>query len=226
VTQIIQSAQELLACLADDVAQGFDGYQSLDVEADDPAEGVDLQVRAIWMALIVRLPLSYINPPPSYEPESQRLRTPSQVLQSGRGTCIDLSLLLAACLEYVEIHPVIFLLEGHAFPGYWRSEEARDVLITVSGPTPTNTPRVPTTRQTTPWVIDRSSYAEVMTHVTQGDLVPLESTLLAEKAGYFAAVEAGLENLRFRREFHSLLDIRRARDEDDPVTPLPIGNST
>jgi hypothetical protein len=231
VTQIIQNAQELLACLADDMGQGFDGYQSFDAEADDPAEGVDRQVRAIWSALISKLPLSYINPPPSYEPESQRLRTPSQVLQSGRGTCIDLTVMLAACLEFVEIHPVIFLLEGHAFPGYWRNEEAHDDLITVSGASEkvqresaAGAAETRADMSALPWTFPRDRYAEIMEHIKQGNLAPLESTLLTSRAGYFEALDAGLENLRFRSEFHSMLDIRRAREV--PVTPLPLGRSS
>ena len=36
------------------------------------------------------------------------------------------TLLIASCLENVDIYPVIFLLKDHAFPGYWRNEEARD----------------------------------------------------------------------------------------------------
>lgn len=227
VTQVIQQAQELLACLADDVTVGFDGYQSFDPEAGDPGQGVDLQVRAIWTALVLKLPLSYINPPPSYETESQRLRTPSQVLASGRGTCIDLALLLAACLEFVEIYPVIFLLEGHAFPGYWRSEEGYEQFLDVSITADETARGVSVgTRERIPWMVGRGGYSEVMEHVRRGNLVPIESTLLASKEGFRQAIEAGHENLRSRREFHSLLDVRLARDnESNPVTPLPIGGS-
>ncbi|MCG8125130.1 MAG: hypothetical protein N0E55_14410, partial [Candidatus Thiodiazotropha taylori] len=37
--------------------------------------------------------------------------------------------MLAACLEYIEIHPVLFLIEGHAFPGYWRSPQQADYFV-------------------------------------------------------------------------------------------------
>ena len=52
---------------------------------------------------------------------SQRIRTPSEIVAGGFGTCIDLALLFASCLEAVEIYPVVFLLNDHAFPGYWRT---------------------------------------------------------------------------------------------------------
>src|SRR5690606_23901760 len=103
VPQIIERAQKYLMALLDDSSAGFDGYQSVD---DDPGRkkpatactGIDLQVRAIWSALIYDTPLSYINPPPTFTNSSQRLRTPSDVILGKRGTCIDLALLLASCL--------------------------------------------------------------------------------------------------------------------------------
>jgi hypothetical protein len=48
------------------------------------------------------------------------------VLTDGRGTCIDLALLIAACLELIGLHPVLFLLTGHAFVGYWTDEAKRE----------------------------------------------------------------------------------------------------
>src|SRR5205823_551536 len=97
VARIIQSAQRYLRALSDDNAAGFDGYQ-----ADE--DGVDLQMQALWWALCCDHPLDYINPPPTFTKASQRLRVPSQVLQAGRGTCIDLALLLAACIEHVDMY--------------------------------------------------------------------------------------------------------------------------
>lgn len=225
VTRVIQNAQGHLACLADNAAVGFDGYQAVDLESADPYLGVDMQVRAIWTALVLSLPLNYINPPPSYEPQSQRLRTPTQILESGRGTCIDLSLLLASCLEFVEIYPVLFLLEGHAFPGYWRSEEGYEAFLAVSD----SAGEAELTRASGadgfPWSVGRNGYREVMDHVRQGHLLPLESTLLAERGGFQNAIDVGCENLRYKREFHSLLDVRLARiNESNPVTPLPLEN--
>ena len=52
-------------------------------------------------------------------------------MASNSGTCIDLALLLASCLEYVDIYPVVVLLSGHAFAGYWRSESAHDAFVQV-----------------------------------------------------------------------------------------------
>jgi hypothetical protein len=238
VARIVDSAQRYLMALQDDAGAGFDGYQGIDPESATPAErcaSVDLQVRALWSALLYESPLAYINPPPTFTGNSQRLRTPSDVLLGKRGTCIDLALLLAACLEYVEIHPAIVLLRTHAFPAYWRSEEYHADFGVGRGlgrgddAAALRDPKVveqeqPSMQQRR-WHLDHTYYREVMREVRSGRLVPLESTLLTNHQGYAAAVEEGLRNLGSKREFESLLDIRLARtDERWPVTPLPIRN--
>ena len=52
VLKIISSSRRYLVGIKDDPAAGFDGYQSFDGQADDPSEGIDAQVRAIWTALV------------------------------------------------------------------------------------------------------------------------------------------------------------------------------
>jgi hypothetical protein len=225
VAKVIDSAQRYLMALNDDSTAGFDGYQGVDPKSKDPFATVDLQARAIWSALSYDLPLSYINPPPSFTASSQRLRTPSDVIEGKRGTCIDLALLLAACLEYAGIYPVIFLLTDHAFPGYWRSEEARQDFITLRSkpaiaaseagkidslsPTPMK-----------PWVF--TNYAEVVQLAREGDVVPIETVWLTQREGFWNAVDEGMTDLRSKREFSSMIDIQGARSYTTPVTPLPI----
>lgn len=219
VSKIINSAQEVLFGIADDYTAGFDGYQSIDLESkDDPYERVDAQVQAIWTSLVRSFKLSYINPPPSFSEFSQRIRTPEEVIDGRRGTCIDLTMLLASCLEYVEIYPVIFLLEGHAFPGYWRSDTAHEAFIV---PTSFRSEdQSPSVWQHSPWLVGENSYQEVLEQIHNGNIVPLESVWLTQNAGFWEAVEQGWENMRIASEFHSLIDIRFARNNN--VTPLPI----
>src|SRR5262249_50194337 len=107
VTRIVTAARRHLVTLQDDPVAGFDGYQSVE---DEDCESVDTQVQALWTALVQEFRLAYINPPPAYSERNQRLRTPSEILASSSGTCIDLALLLASCLEYVDIYPVVVLL--------------------------------------------------------------------------------------------------------------------
>ena len=133
IRRLLSSGQRYLMCLADDSSAGYDGYQQVDSADSDTLGIVDQQVQSMWTALLYDHPLAYVNPPPSYEWTSQRLRTPSQVFGEGRGTCIDLALLLAASCEFVDIHPVSFLANGHAYPGYWRSEQGYADFLSVQG---------------------------------------------------------------------------------------------
>ncbi|MCA8962408.1 MAG: CHAT domain-containing protein [Planctomycetes bacterium] len=223
IGRVIEHAQRYLCALVDDVHAGFDGYQSVDPSADDPAELVDLQVRAIWSALLLDLQLAYINPPPAYSTSAQRLRKPSQVIDGRRGTCIDLAILLASCLEYVEIYPVVFLLKGHAFPGYWRSEESYERFVEAVAQEPTVTresSRTDGSFRGPPWFVRSSAYDEILTLVNDDHLVPLETVGVTSGTSFEEAFAYGVENLADPDEFDALVDIVIARGHD--VTPLPL----
>ncbi len=234
VNRVVDAGQRYLWALADDSGAGFDGYQGVEKDKQTgelDTDGVDLQVQALWAALSYEMNLGYINPPPSYNVSSQRVRTPSEVIEGHRGTCIDLALLLATCCEYIDVYPVIFLLEGHAFPGYWRSEAYHQAFIGMANASSpagadaqsTGQPQLPTgTAQRFPWYLDKSFYAEVVQQVRDLKLVPIESTLIPRRGGFWEAVDAGIENLRSKRQFHSLIDVRLARDNRPPVTPIPL----
>jgi hypothetical protein len=229
VPGLISKAQHYVRVVRDDPSAGFDGYQSFDPQAEEPSAEVDLQVQAIWAMLVHELKLGYVNPPPTYsnEMDSQRLRTPSMVAKHSCGTCIDLALLIAACLENVDIYPVIFLLKDHAFPGYWRSEQAREDFMNADTlPMDVNTEKSSTTTvagsQTFGWWFRDTAYEEIKRHVETGALVPLESVWLTEYSGFAEAIDGGRDNLKSKRRFHSMLDILKARDLQ--VTPLPIGD--
>jgi hypothetical protein len=235
VARIVDAAKGYLKVLRDDSGAGFDGYQPFDnVPAGDAraedlaAEEVDAQVRAIWSALSYDLGITYINPPPTYSVSAQRLRTPGEVHASKSGTCIDLALLLAACLEYVDVYPVVFLLQGHAFPGYWRTPSGyADFERANQDALPEATTPVPPTEseslgQRVPWQIRKGSYREVLSRVHRRQLVPIETVALTNRGSFNEAMELGLENLRSSRDFHSMVDVHLARTAAVPVTPLPL----
>ena len=50
--------------------------------------------------------------------------------------------------------------------------------------------------------------------------VPIETVALTQRTGFHVAVDEGLQNLRDRRSFESLFDIRLSREGG--VTPLPL----
>jgi hypothetical protein len=77
---------------------------------------------AIWAALADRR-IAYVLPPASFEQAGQKVRGPSDILERKVGTCLDLSLLYAACLEQAGLNPVLVLTAGHAFVGVWLQDE-------------------------------------------------------------------------------------------------------
>jgi hypothetical protein len=228
ITRLVSVAHRYVRVLRDDPAAGFDGYQSFDPGDPSTAAEIDLQVRAIWSAIVHELRLGYINPPPGYsrDLDSQRLRIPSMVARDQAGTCIDLALFLAACLELVDIYPVIFLLKGHAFPGYWtsdtyhaefaqaRPESIQDIAHADSRAT------AAAGAQREPWMLGAATYREIVQLVNAGKLVPLESVRLTENCGFAEAIEAGRQNLADPREYDGMVDIALAREAQ--VTPLPL----
>ncbi len=233
IARIIGEARKYLVALTDDTNAGFDGYQ----QVDDPDGGAhatdrtDLQVQAIWTALVNDRKLLYINPPPAYSRGGQRLRTPSELLHTSSGTCIDLSLLLAACLEYVEIHACLVLITGHCFVGYWRADAYQEEFMTVARP-PEG--RVRSLGESAfrsgrielvdpyGWRVGPQGYDELQGYVRADALCLLESTGLCFGYPFAQAQQEGLDNLADRNAFDSLLDIRVARRSSPPVTPLPI----
>lgn len=85
-------------------------------------------VSAIWSAL-TSLRLDYALPPASFETTGQKIRLPSQIVDSGRATCLDLALFLAAALEQAGFNPILVFTSGHAFVGVWLQPEQFSKLI-------------------------------------------------------------------------------------------------
>jgi hypothetical protein len=228
VQQVIEAAQRYLRSLADDRSAGFDGYQRV-TAVDDPDGIVDLQVRALWSALLYEHPSSYINPPPTYTPAAQRIRTPSQILEERRGTCLDLALLFAASLEYLGLMPVMFLIHGHAFPGYWRSPAARDTFRgfgnvghSLREEVTTQTASSSRTLQEGWMITSSEGLAEISRAIQSGGLVPIETTEITRSGSFVSALDIGMKNLITQWSFDAMVDIQTARDY--LVTPLPLFN--
>jgi hypothetical protein len=70
------------------------------------------------------------------------------------------------------------------------------------------------------WMLGRSRFNDVVELVRKGHIVPIESVSLTSRTGFWDAVDEGLKNLRSKRQFHSMYDVRTARSKS--VTPIPI----
>jgi hypothetical protein len=220
VARITRVAKKYLRALTDNPLAGFDGYQRA---TSKDCDCVHNQVQAIWNALLHDFRIGYINPPPAFEKQSQRIRTPTQVLAQECGTCIDLALLLAACLEYIDIYPVLFLLSGHAFMGYFTSIAVHDrfgelfqsyfevpILWKVRGGMPPQ-----------PWILEKDARRDILDMVREGGLALVEATFLCSDRGFFDATQQGRKNMTDPNRFESVFDVKRARANH--VVPLPIG---
>ncbi len=94
----------------------LDGYQS-----QDPNRVLS-QGAAVFAALR-ELGVAYVNPPASFEQAGQRVRLSDQVVRQKLGTCLDLALLYASCLEAVGLHPLLIASPSHIFAGVWLEEK-------------------------------------------------------------------------------------------------------
>jgi hypothetical protein len=107
---------------ASDLLQKQTSSASLDAYQQGP-ERAALIAAAVYEALRTH-EIRYISPPASFENTGQKVRTTAQVLDERFGTCIDLAVTYAACIEQTGLHPLIWLVDGHAFAGFMLNEES------------------------------------------------------------------------------------------------------
>jgi hypothetical protein len=173
--------------------------------SDDPAGALS----ALYGYFAQRWHLAYRVEPPHWDARSQKIRLPHQVLldplqRRGEGTCIDLALLLAACLERLGHQPLIAILDlgawQHALVGCWRRTAERleslvgDRQRLVEG---------------AHWVDATGSAWDAMDpacHVSFDEAAAVAAELLADQPLLFG------------------LDVVAARRQDG-VTPLPFGGA-
>ncbi len=191
IARILKSASVLLA--NEGLPSSLEGYQG-------DKKRVWQQAQAIWNA-VCALDVSYINPPASFVEDGQRIRLPSQAVEERLATCLDTTVLFAACLEAIGLRPLIVLMKGHAFVGFW--------LSTVDAGT--------SVLQDLPGIRNR---------LKLHDLKVFETTLATglRKATFAAACERGEANLRSvddegESEFREVIDVHRARLRR--ILPLP-----
>jgi len=158
-----------------------DGYQS------NSREKPYLMTAALW-SVVARQRLAYVLPPPSFAHQGQLIRLASDISTSKMGACLDLSLLLASCLELMGLNTVIALSEGHAFVGVWLIDNIFP-LLTNDDP------------------------MELRKRVDARDLVFFESTMVTSSATFIQACEHARSLLAEEKEteFVYAIDIGQAR---------------
>ena len=114
VKNIISLASKELQKLTGDPS--IVGYQARD------KDNVVMQLKALYNALFNQ-GIAYIMPPTSFDYIGQKIRTPHDVLVNKQGTCLDLTLLFASCIENMGLNPIVVLIKGHAFVGAFLEDE-------------------------------------------------------------------------------------------------------
>jgi very-short-patch-repair endonuclease len=150
---------------------------------------------AVWSA-VCGYQVSYVLPPASFEQEGQKIRSPSQVLDGGVGTCLDTALLFAAALEQSGLNPVLLLTNGHAFTGVWlQPQEFAQVL--------------------------NEDASSVRKRIELQELLVFETTLATQSPapGFSHAVDVAKRQLT-DDDFVMAVDLRRARMQK--VRPLTV----
>ena len=188
VARIARAASDLLR--ADGRPDGLEGYQGTKARVWE-------QAQAIWGA-VCRLDIRYIVPPPSFVGGGQRIRSPGQIVEDRLATCLDLAALLAACLEFVGLRPILVLQRDHAFAGVWLAKGDFGTSTVDDAP-------------------------GLRTRLKLDDLLLFETTgaTHAAKPTFRQASTTGAEHIapEWDERFEALIDVHRARQRH--ILPLP-----
>lgn len=181
---------------ASEILRASTGRADLNGYQDKNRKRVWEQVAAIYKA-VAELKLRYIVPPASFENTGQKVRFPSDIIAQRFATCLDLTLLFAACCEQAGLHPLILMHEGHAYSGCWLEER------TLSEPS-----------------IDDLQHIRKL--FTDGLVTVFEATTATtDQAGTLVDAETLAKPLlQTTLPFRAALDVRRSRIAR--IHPLPI----
>ena len=160
-------------------------------------EDVRMQIEAIYLSLQEE-GLSFVLEMPSYEIQGQRIRFANEVIASRLGNCMDLTLLFAACLEYIGINTLLILEKGHIYLGAWLipNSHLRSVDDDVT------------------FLLKHTAYG-------MENIMVVESTsfVKAEKVPFAESVGIAMDSLNVKENFQMFLDVYRCRLEG--FRPLP-----
>lgn len=170
----------------------FTGYQT-----NNP-NNVKIQMAAIFAALR-SWKIIYNNPPASYETIGQRVRLPHKVLEEKQGTCLDLSVLYAACLEAAGLFPLLIFIKGHAFCGCWLEQQTFcDCAV--------------------------DDVSAIEKRIAEGNeeilLVECTNFTCGNNVDFERAIKHGNDHLNNPTDFQYVVDIQRSRGSG--IRPIPV----
>ena len=190
IAELIKSASEWL--------EKWTGSPSLDGYQSNHPDRVKKMAAAVFAA-IQEKNIVYAVPPASFETLGQRVRLADAVMEQRLGTCLDLALLYAACLEAMGLNPLLVMMQGHIFPGVWLMDQA--FLDSIE---------------------DDPSQLEKRMSKGIHEILVMESTMMCAGTNYHfdEAVKHAETTLGKHKEFIFALDVARARKSG--IRPLPL----
>lgn len=182
---------------AADILEKMTGNPALDEYQSRNPNRVKNQMAAVYIAIVAQ-EIIYSSVPASFEKYGQRIRMADSVTSQKLGTCLDMALLYASCLEAVGIHPLIVVTQGHAFAGAWL---------------------VPDTFPDS--VIDDNSFLTKRTAEGVNEIILVETSCMnkGNDTPFDQAVRRAHDAVTRAGEFVLALDVKRSRYSG--VRPLP-----
>ncbi|MDR1680500.1 MAG: DUF3320 domain-containing protein [Prevotellaceae bacterium] len=111
-------ALESILKRASAILERWTGSRELDEYQSRNPNRVRKQMAAVYTA-IAEHNIACSAAPANFENQGLRIRLVNTVLSQKMGTCLDMALLYASCLEAIGIHPLIVIVRNHAFAGGW-----------------------------------------------------------------------------------------------------------
>ena len=179
------------------ILEQWTGTPSLDEYQSRNPDRVRKQMAAIYTALTEQQ-IIYSTVPASFEEHGQRVRLTDSILAQKLGTCLDMALLYASCLESIGLNALIVITKGHAFAGGW--------LVPETFPDAT---------------IDDVSLLTKRTAEGIYDITLVETTCMSMgyNTGFDNAVKSADGKLSDSGNFILAIDVRRARHSG--IRPIP-----
>ena len=184
--RVRSSASDILGVWRE--SPSLEGYQS-------DRHRVQSMAAAVYAAL-ERMNITYVNPPAGFEGTGQRIRLPDDVMTNLEGTCVDLAVLYASALESIGLNTLIFIVRGHAFAGFWLTDDCQSEMVGY----------------------DSSS---ITRRIRNNEMRAVECTAFTNgsSVNFTRACGMALSKLEDYDSFICTVDIRRCRSS---ITPLPV----
>lgn len=188
VAQLLRRVRDRLAKETGD--NSLSGYQTR-----SPKRVV--QVVAALVGALQDVGISYVGVPASFETVGQKVRLPDMLMDDGMGNCLDITVLLAGCLEQAGLAPLLVIVKGHAFPAVWLVDERFPEGVVYDA-------------------------ARIRTLTKLGQLLPFDSSTVvrSERHSLDIAVGVANESLANDKDYVGAVDVRVVRM--DRFRPLPV----